>query len=99
MRKLNMKRLGVAAALLIVASSAQAQSDCPAATAGSSAQNAARDLCLQSKDLFQLLAPQLGISITGGNTTLGQGGTLGGLGHFAVEGRGNIVQGTFPDIA
>jgi hypothetical protein len=99
MRKLNMKRLGVAAALLVMASTAQAQTGCPASTAGASAQNAARDLCLQSQDVFQLLAPQLGISITGGNSTLGQGGTLGGLGHFAVEARGNVVMGDFPDIS
>src|SRR3954468_3010631 len=98
MRKLNVKRLGVAAALLVLASSAQAQADCPAATAGSSAQNAARDLCLQTKDIFQLFAPQLGVSITGGNTTLAQGGTLGGLGHFTVEARGNVVMGDFPDV-
>ena len=40
-----MKRLGVAAALLVLASTAQAQAtDCPAATAGNSAQNAARRL-------------------------------------------------------
>ena len=100
MRKTNMKRLGFAAALLVLASTAQAQtaSDCPAATAGNSAQNAARDVCLQAKDIFQLFAPQLGISITGGNATLGQGGTLGGLGHFTVEARGNVVMGDFPDI-
>ena len=94
-----MKRLGVAAALLVLASTAQAQAtDCPAATAGASAQNAARDLCLQTKDIFQLFAPQLGISITGGNATLGQGGTLGGLGHFTVEARGNVVMGDYPDV-
>src|SRR5436309_4869797 len=99
MRKRVMKRLGVAAALLMFASSAYAQTtDCPAATGGASAQNAARDLCLQTKDIFQLFAPQLGVSITGGNATMGQGGTLGGIGHFTVEARGNIVMGDFPDV-
>ena len=38
-------------------------------------------------DLYQLMAPQLGVSITGGNPVLGQGGTLGGIGHFTVEAR------------
>lgn len=94
-----MKRLGFAAALLVVGSTAQAQAtDCPAATAGNSAQNAARDVCLQAKDIFQLFAPQLGISITAGNAILGQGGTLGGLGHFTIEARGNVVMGDLPDI-
>lgn len=94
-----MKRLGLAAALLVFASTAQAQAtDCPNAVVGPSAQNAARDLCLQAKDVFQLFAPQLGISITGGNTTLAQGGTLGGIGHFTVEARGNIVKGDVPDV-
>lgn len=94
-----MKRLGVAAALLVFASTAQAQAgDCPAATAGASATNAARDVCLQTKDLFQLFAPQLGISITGGNAILGQGGTLGGLGHFTLELRANGVMGDYPEL-
>jgi len=98
-----MKRLGVAAALLVLASTAQAQAtDCPASTAGvtpaGQAQNAGRDLCLQTKDIFQLFAPQLGVSITGGNATLGQGGTLGGLGHFTIEARGNVVVGDVPDV-
>ena len=30
------------------------------------------------------MAPQLGTAITGGNATLGQGGALGGLGHFSL---------------
>ena len=31
------------------------------------------------------MAPQLGTSITGGNATLGQAGSLGGLGHFLAS--------------
>ena len=59
---------------------------------------ATQDACQQAIDLFQLMAPQLGIAITGGNATLGQGGTLGGLGHFVVELRGNALAGTVPQI-
>jgi hypothetical protein len=44
------------------------------------------------------MAPQLGVSITGGNATLGKGGTLGGLGHFSVGLRVNAVQGSIPQI-
>lgn len=59
---------------------------------------AAQDACQKAIDLFQYLAPQLGVSITGGNATLGQGGTLGGLGHFSVGLRVNAVQGSLPQI-
>jgi hypothetical protein len=44
------------------------------------------------------MAPQLGTSITGGNATLGQGGNLGGLGHFSLGFRVNAVQGSLPQI-
>jgi hypothetical protein len=76
---------------------------CPAAggapTSEASARaNAARDACLQAVDVFQLIAPQLGVSLTGGNATLGQGGTLGGIGHFAIGVRGNVVAGDLPEI-
>lgn len=59
---------------------------------------ATQDACQKTIDLFQYMAPQLGISITGGNATLGQGGTLGGLGHFSVGLRVNAVQGSLPRI-
>lgn len=59
---------------------------------------AAQDACQKAIDLFQYLAPQLGISLTGGNATLGQGGTLGGLGHFSIGLRVNVVQGSLPEM-
>src|SRR5258708_30722412 len=94
-----MKRLGVAAALLVLASAAQAQAtDCPASTAGNSAQNAARDVCLQAKDVFQLLAPQLGVSITGGNATLRPGGTLRRIAPFTVEAPAPGPATRYPDF-
>jgi hypothetical protein len=58
----------------------------------------AQDGCQQAYDLFQFMAPQLGISLAGGNATLGQGGALGGLGHFTIGVRGNVVQGLLPDV-
>lgn len=93
-----MKRFGIALALALTATAAQAQTDCPASTALPSSTNGARDICLRTKDLFQLLAPQLGVSMTAGNPVLGQGGTLGGLGHFTVEARANVVMGDIPDL-
>lgn len=59
---------------------------------------ASQDACQKAIDLFQYMAPQLGTSITGGNATLGQGGNLGGLGHFSVGLRVNAVQGSLPQI-
>jgi hypothetical protein len=92
-----MKRLGIAAALALLATQAQAQA-CPTSTTLPSGQNAARDVCLRTQDLFQLLAPQLGVSMTGGNPVLGQGGTLGGIGHFTVEARAIAVMGDIPEM-
>ena len=59
---------------------------------------ASQDACQKAIDLFQYMAPQLGVSITGGNATLGQGGTLGGLGHFSLGLRVNAVAGSLPQI-
>lgn len=61
-------------------------------------QRATQDACQQAIDIFQLMAPQLGIAITGGNATLGQGGALGGLGHFTVGIRANVLEGTVPKL-
>lgn len=57
-----------------------------------------QDACQQAIDVFKLMAPQLGIAITGGNATLGQGGAMGGLGHFAAEIRGNLIAGDVPQL-
>ena len=70
---------------------------CPGGAATSSAQ-VAQDACQQAYDLYQFLAPQLGAAIAGGNATLGQGSTLGGLGHFSIGVRVNAVQGAYPQV-
>jgi hypothetical protein len=99
-----MKRLLALCLSLVVSGSAVAQqvsSACPAGTttAGIPDRNrATQDACQQAIDLFQLMAPQLGVAITGGNATLGQGGALGGLGHFVVEVRANVLAGTVPQL-
>ena len=59
---------------------------------------ASQDACQKAIDLFQYMAPQLGAAITGGNATLGQAGSLGGLGHFSVGFRVNAVQGSVPQV-
>src|SRR3982074_3974649 len=59
-------------------------------------QRASQDACQKSIDLFQYMGPQLGAAITGGNATLGQAGSLGGLGHFSAGFRINALPGTLP---
>lgn len=75
---------------------------CPPGTANSlgvpDQQRATQDACQKAIDLFQYLAPQLGTVLAGGNATLGQGGGLGGPGHFALGVRVNAVQGYLPQF-
>jgi hypothetical protein len=92
-------------ALAVSASIANAQVDtqrCPPGTTSGlgvpDQTRASQDACQKAIDLFQYMAPQLGTSITGGNATLGQGGNLGGLGHFSLGFRVNAVQGSLPQI-
>lgn len=57
------------------------------------------DACQKITDFAAFMAPVLGTSLVGGNTTLGQGGTLGGLGHFAIGVRANVMRSaTLPRI-
>jgi hypothetical protein len=87
------------AAFALVATSVRAQGiDAQRCPAGTTAERVSQDACQKAIDLFQYLAPQLGTSIAGGNPTLGQGGTLGGLGHFSAGLRVNVVQGDLPQV-
>jgi hypothetical protein len=94
------------ATVALAATSASAQGidtqRCPPGTANGfgvpDQTRASQDACQKAIDLFQYMAPQLGTSITGGNATLGQGGSLGGLGHFTVGLRINVVQGSLPQV-
>jgi hypothetical protein len=74
---------------------AQDVTRCPGTT---STQQISQDACQKALDLFAYLAPQLGASIAGGNATLGQAGSLGGLGHFSAGFRINAIQGSLPQI-
>lgn len=96
--------LAVAGLLAATATSVQAQaSSCPAggdaSTISGARANVVRDACIMGSDVFQLLGPQLGLALAGGNATLGQGGTLGGFPHFVVSARGNLLVGDLPDFA
>ena len=68
------------------------------AQANTCAPGVTQDACQKAVDIYQYLAPQLGTAITGGNATLGQGGALGGLGHFSIGVRVNGVKGTLPQV-
>jgi hypothetical protein len=61
-------------------------------------ENQGQDACQKALDLLNYMTPQLGTLIAGGNATIGQGGTLGGLGHFAISVRANAMRATLPDI-
>jgi hypothetical protein len=99
--KKHLVMAGVGLSLSATALTAQANT-CPAGgsanTQAGATANVIRDACLQAVDLFQFVAPQLGLALAGGNATLGQGGTLGGLGHFAITVRGNAFNGDLPQV-
>jgi len=92
------------AAVALTATSIQAQVDtqrCPPGTTNGGIPDqtrASQDACQKAIDLFKYMAPQLGTLIAGGNPTLGQGGNLGGLGHFSAGVRVNALQGSLPQV-
>jgi hypothetical protein len=101
------KQLLVAAGLSVFslgAAGAQglSQSACPPGSANAlgvpDSQRAAQDACQQAYDLYQYMAPQLGVALAGGNATLGTGSTLGGLGHFSIGIRANVFNGSVPQV-
>lgn len=105
-------RLAVGAVLVLAvlatrpAAAQGAAIDARCATAGSTTiigaavAIAQQDACQKSIDLFNFLAPQLGAMVAGGSAELGRGGTLGGLGHFGVGVRANILGGgRLPDLS
>jgi len=86
---------------LLVVSSAGAQSvatSCPEGTTALDPARQTQDACQMALDVFDLMAPQLGLALTGGNATLGQGGNLGGPGHFSIGLRGNVFNGDLPQV-
>src|SRR5438128_1147746 len=71
---------------------------CPSGTSGLDPKTFTQDACQQAYDVFQLMAPQLGLALAGGNAILGTGSTLGGLGHISVGLRANAFSGLLPDV-
>ncbi len=88
-------KLLAAAALTAISSEsgvAQANATCTARPA------VEQDACQQAVDLFNYMMPQLGTMIVGGNSTQAQGGTLGGLPHFAIGVRANVIAASVPAL-
>jgi hypothetical protein len=88
-------------ASLVAVGSAQAQGS---STAHTSCTGLAGDTCQQAVDFFYYMSPMLGTAMTGGNTTLAQGGSLGGMRlglipKIALGARVNVVLGNIPTFA
>jgi hypothetical protein len=96
------RRLLLTATLfLATASLAQAQGKTqPDQQCRSGVASAARleDACQKAVDLFNYMAPQIGTAMAGGNATLGQASSLGGLGHFSLGIRATAVKGSVPKL-
>ena len=103
------KAMSVAAGLVLLAAVAvQAQgsaNSCPPGTTTTvggvqvpDRSRAAQDACQMAVDVYQVMSPQLGLALAGGNATLGQGSAL-GTGHFSVGLRGNVFNGDLPDVS
>lgn len=93
-RVLSAVALVAASAGSAVAQNAPAHSQCTGVSANA---------CQQAVDLFTYVAPILGTAVTGGNTTMGQGGALGTrlgfIPHVTVGVRGNVVLGGVPNFS
>lgn len=100
---MNVRTCALAAVLMAAAPALHAQQDprdprCSDPAIVGSGQEGG-DACQKVVDLYRYMGMQLGTLVTGGNATLGQGGSMGGLGHIAVEVRANVMRGSVPDIA
>jgi hypothetical protein len=89
---MKFRLIAIGALAAVVAAPMQAQtSQCAA--------GATQDACQKAVDLFNFMTPQLSTAIASGNPTLGQGGALGGLGHFSLDLRGSAVNGALPTLS
>ncbi|MFI5310598.1 MAG: hypothetical protein ACHQQ3_05160 [Gemmatimonadales bacterium] len=84
-----MKTRMMVAAVLFVTATPVVGAQCPTAAA---------DACRKSTDLLSFMTPQLSTALAGGNPTLGQGGVLGGFGHFSIDIRASAVSGSLPKL-
>jgi hypothetical protein len=77
---------------MLVAGASTAEAQCSGAVS-------VQDACRKAVDLVSFMTPQLSTALAAGNPTLGQGGTLGGLGHFSIDIRGSaVMNGSLPKL-
>ena len=81
--------------MLCVAGSLRAQG-MPTCTISPAVAGNAADVCRKASDLFAFMVPQVGVALAGGNTVLGEGGTLGGWGKRSLTLRATAVDGALP---
>ncbi|MEX2178660.1 MAG: hypothetical protein WD801_08130 [Gemmatimonadaceae bacterium] len=99
----NLARSSIAIALVSVVFAGTAHAQGGGGTAQPSCTGLSGDACQQAVDFFHYMAPQLGTAMTGGNTTLAQGGSMGGrrlglMPRFAIGLRVNAVMGNVPSF-
>ena len=66
--------------------------------AGTQSERFTQDACQKAIDLFQFMAPQLGVTIVGGNAVLGEHSAMRGPGHFSVGLRANAITSRLPQV-
>jgi hypothetical protein len=88
-----MKYRVLVAGFLAVAIAAPMQAQTSACAGGST-----QDVCQKAFDMLNFMTPQLSTALASGNPTLGQGGALGGFGHFSIDIRGSAVNGSLPKL-
>lgn len=66
--------------------------------AGTLSERFTQDACQKAIDLFQFMAPQLGVTIVGGNAVLGEHSAMRGPGHFSVGLRANAITSRLPQV-
>jgi hypothetical protein len=81
---------GVVATIIAAPLQAQQSSCAPGTT---------QDACQKAVDLLNFMTPQLSTSLVGGNPTLGQGGALGGFGHFSFDVRASGMNFELPQFS
>ena len=94
------KIVAILIAVYLGAGSANAQSGSidPQCRAGTLSERVTQDACQKAIDLFQFMAPQLGVTIVGGNAILGEHAAMRGPGHFSVGLRVNAISSRLPQV-
>jgi hypothetical protein len=85
-------RISLLAALVVAGTAPAAAQSC------STTPLATRDGCQKAVDLANYVSPQFAAALAGGNPTIAQSGSLGGIGKFAVGLRRTHVLGKLPDM-